>query len=122
MLAKPSAGVEQNVFQDESFGIEEVGDDSLALALVNEKESHVGFGALRLGQHRHFPSARRTPGGPQIDDQGLAGKILQGNRLALVIPQPHFREARALLERVEGKGAQPPAQHAHHHGRSERLA
>src|SRR5699024_27693 len=74
-LCKFTFSVDQNVVQIEVFIIKVVTNGFAGLALVGKDEVQVAVLFLAVRKYGHFPPARWAPGGPQIDDSGLAMKL-----------------------------------------------
>jgi hypothetical protein len=66
------AGIKQDIVDRQPGGGEIAPDRGRIFALIGKHEVHPGFLLLRGGEQRHLAPAGRAPGGPQIDDHGLA--------------------------------------------------
>ena len=68
-MTESAAAIQQHVVQTQALGFEKRRDALHAFGLVDEQEGQVGTLFLSVFQHRHFPTAWRAPGRPQVDHQ-----------------------------------------------------
>ncbi|MCY1182794.1 hypothetical protein D9M73_233720 [compost metagenome] len=91
LLGQLATAVKQHMGQVQPGGGEKGADRLRGFSLVDEQEGDVRVFVLRLLQNRHFPTARRAPGGPEVDDQRPASVGSQLHGLTVGLVQAHLR-------------------------------